>query len=436
MKRTHQWLSAICFLLIAQSAVATPICSKMLDQDALDKRYKRLAPIYNSVDTGWIFGSDQFENTYAIDDTRQKLVAKIVGHLASQGTTLAMVIPPPRPAVAGQAVVDATIGQSNVHDIAVEAASFHQMIEQLNAAGAKAPDLLSLALSNDDLKERFYFSRDTHWTSVAVAHSALALAAKLTPEAPAAFDPNALQSIEVFGERGSLSDIVRATCNTDPEKEPTPVFDYATHLPSGADLFGDVDASAVLVGTSFSDRYKRDQYQVADAMSAALGQSVTNLSVSGAGVVGPLEAYVLSGQLDAEKPSFVIWEFPYTYELREAHLRQILGALRAKEPPDAHKTLSLSGDKVSLNLTKGVDLVGLRPQGGNPLSISIKLRHNDGSITKMRLARKSRMAEIATFDTWWLDLSGYADESLVLEASFKSKDGVSKLEVMMAGETG
>lgn len=312
------------------------------------------------------------------------------------------------------------------------AAGFQTMIAQINAAGAVAPDLLALATSDEALQDDYYFARDTHWTSIGAAYSALELAAHLSPEAAPTFNVSALNVVETFEERGSLSDIARATCQVEPANEPTPVFDYSTLLPAAGDLFGDATTEdhAVLVGTSFSDRNKRDQYQVADALSAALGMSVTNLSVSGGGMIGPLETYILTGQFAADKPSLVIWEFPYTYELQEAQMRQILGALRSDDRPMQTAEHAASDGKLKLTLAAGEDLVGITPRDGMPLKISVKLRFADGSVTKLPLTRKRRMAEVATLETWWLDLSGLVDEAATLDIEFKRKDAVSTIEIL------
>ena len=121
MKNARLLLSAACLSLFAGATNAEPICTKMLQEASLEKRYQRLAPIYNSDATGWIFGSDQFDNTYSLNKTQQRLIAEIVENLAAQGTQLAVLIAPPRPVVAGQEVVDATIGKPGVHDISASA---------------------------------------------------------------------------------------------------------------------------------------------------------------------------------------------------------------------------------------------------------------------------------------------------------------------------
>lgn len=428
MKHVRFMLSALCLSCGAHSAVAAPICPQMLTKSTLEKRYQRLAPIYNSDDTGWIFGSDQFDNTYALDEVQKNLMAQIVDRLAAQGTQLAMLIAPPRPVIAGQEVVDATLGKAATKSVVDDAVSFQRMIEHLNAKGAVAPDLLELATSNATIRGSYYFMRDTHWTNTGAAHSAIALAQALDPDVFPAFDVDSLGVLEQFAERGSLSDIARATCGIDPQPETSPVFDYAPHLPTSGNLLGDAAVDAVLVGTSFSDRYKRDQYQVADALSAALGVNVVNLSVSGGGMIGPFESYILTGQFAAQKPPLLIWEFPYTYQLKEPHLRQILGALHANDTTSRVAVFDVVDGAVELPLSPDMHQLGITPIGGEPLKLSTKLRLADGSVVKLPLSRKSRMAEVAKLDTWWVGLSGYDLTGARFELAFKPTATVTRVE--------
>lgn len=429
MNTARLMLSAACLSLFSGATHAEPLCAKMLDEASLEKRYQRLAPIYNSADTGWIFGSDQFDNTYTLNETQQRLFAEIVERLAAQGTQLAVLIAPPRPVLAGQEIVDATIGKPGVYDISAIALDFQKLIAQLQAAGAAAPDLQTLALSDDEINADFYFARDTHWTNIGAAHSALALSSEINPEDAPAFAVGDLKSTETFDERGSLADIARATCETVLEDEQVPVFVYADFLPAGGGLLGDAEVEAVLVGTSFSDRYKRDQYQTADALSAALGMNVTNLSVSGGGMIGPFETYALTGGLTDDKPKLLIWEFPYTYQMKEPQLRQLLGALRANNLQTQSRTHALIDRKAKVTLAAFNDLIGITPEGAMPRKISAKLRQPDGSVTKLSLRRKSRMAEVATLPTWWIDLSGLKIEGAVLEIEFEKKDNVTGVNI-------
>ena len=153
-------LSAVATALLSTSVQAQPYCDALLDASALAKKYQRLAPIYSSQDTGWIFGSDQLDETYAMKAESNALFTSIVSEFEAAGVDLAVLIAPPRPIVAGQEVVTATLGDHGSYDVANARASFEDMIAQLRAAGAIVPNLLDVATS--DGADPYFFRRDTH----------------------------------------------------------------------------------------------------------------------------------------------------------------------------------------------------------------------------------------------------------------------------------
>lgn len=427
---------------IATAGAAAPYCADMLSADTLESRYQRLAPIYNSVETGWIFGSDQLDYRYVLSDSEQALLALLVSELEARGTKLAMLIAPPRPVIAGQDVVDATTNRPGQYDMAAQGSAFHQMMDQIAATGAIAPDLLRLVQSDPVVAQDFYFRRDTHWTNIGPAYSARALAALMPDADGAPLDPRMLNALEEVAERGSLSDIVSATCDTTPDPELSPLFDYSPYLTQSAGLL-DTDSSegtdAILLGTSFSDRYKRDQYQAADALSAALNRGVTNRSVSGGGMIGPFETYLLTGGFAEDQPDLIIWEFPYTYQLNETELRRLLGALRADETDSASMSATLNQDLTEIAVPAemgATPLLGLRMLDGYARDLVVHLTFSDGNRHRLRLRRKKRMEEIAVLDTWWIDLHGFDTslQSLTIEPGTGSD--LSSIELLAAAAPG
>lgn len=430
--------AALGLCALTSPAVAEPFCADMLNAETLERRYQPMAPIYNSVETGWIFGSDQLDYRYVLKSAEQALLADIVQELDARGSKLAMLIAPPRPVVAGQEVVDRTTEQPGAFDIAAQADAFHQMIEQIAEAGAIAPDLLDLALSDPALTEAFYFKRDTHWTNYGAAYSAAAMGAALTAgEEGAAFVPGSLEALELVPERGSLSAIVAATCNTTPTPEASPLFDYSALLPDVGGLLADtsgLNAPVVLVGTSFSDRYKRDQYQTREALSAAIGELVENRSVSGGGMVGPFETYLMSGAHAEAPPELIIWEFPYTYQLNEPVLRQLLGAIRADTSLAASARIEIGAGATDIGFsrsgTPAPSYLGLRMTDGTARNILVEITLENGSQKRLNLRRKSRMDEIAILDTWWIDLGHYSKAIDTITVEPRGESDLSVVELL------
>lgn len=426
---------------LAAPIAASPFCADMLNADTLESRYQRLAPIYNSADTGWIFASDQLDNRYVLSEPEQAVLALLVQELAARGTELAVLIPPPRPVVAGQAVLDETVGTVGSYDIAAEALAFDEMIAQITAAGAIAPNLQDVALADVDTANTFYFHRDTHWTNLGAALSALALADAMAPGQGAAYAPAELTVLEAVEEPGSLSAIALATCGVHPTAETAPLYDYSPYLPQLGGLLGDTvtaENPVVLLGTSFSDRNRRDQYQHTQALSAAMGRPVDNRSVSGGGMIGPFETYLLAGDFAEDRPSLLIWEFPYTYQLNEGALRQLLGALRAGDAVATEHRIDVRDREASFAMTDlqgAPDLLGLRVADVEVRDVIAYVNLTDGTRTRLRLRRKSRMDEVAIHDVWWVDLRGFdaAIESIALELRGGSVDQIEVLVPAVSG---
>ena len=388
--RTSFAIAGIATALLASQAPAQPYCPELLNASALEKKYQRLAPIFSSKDTGWIFTSDQLDENYGLKQEAKALLTKIVAEFTAAGVPMAIMIAPPRPVVAGQQVVDATLGEDGAFSVDDAATSFAKMLDDVRATGAVVPNLLEVATRNPDA---FYFQRDTHWTNTGAALSANALSAAL--ELGTQVEMDMLATVEMKDERGSLSDIVDAVCGTRDAGEASPVFDYASL--SGGDLLGDATATGkkvALLGTSFSDRYKRDQYQVADALTQALSADVENFSVSGGGLIGPIEAYVLSGALNRKDHDLVVWEFPYTESLNSTSaLRQLLGALRMSRGSDSTvRPLTLNSKaqaRIDLTLDEQRDLILFENLPNSVKAIAVDVRFSDDRKKTIKLRRKA-----------------------------------------------
>ncbi len=434
--------ATVCLSSVATLAGAEAYCPQMLTPERLEHRYQRIAPIYNEADTGWIFGSDQFNNRYILNSGEEALLRQLVLELSALGTDLAILIAPPRPTVAGQVIVDATTGRPGLYDVVQQGDAFHRMIEQMSGAGAHVPNLLELVETDPEVRRAYYFQRDTHWTNLGAAHSAIALAATITPDAAPAFSVRDLPVLEMTSERGSLSSIVEATCGHRPRGEQSPLLDYTGHLTTAVGLLDDSGAdqiSAVLLGTSFSDRYRRDQYQTAEALSAALGQAVENRSVSGGGMIGPFETYFLSGQFMVDRPNMIIWEFPYTYQMNEAALRQLLGAVRAAQVEPTNTPLALIDNEATFQVSGGApvtDLIGVRVDGAEIRDIVVRVVSGDGDETTTRMRRKSRMDEVAILADWWVDLSGVVFDIHSVVFEFRSDARPTRIEALLSTTSG
>ncbi|WP_166415626.1 alginate O-acetyltransferase AlgX-related protein [Cochlodiniinecator piscidefendens] len=410
MKRLS--VAIVATALVASPAASTPYCDALMHESQLERRYQRLAPIFSHTGAGWIFTSDQLDEDFQMKAEADALMEDVIGEFARRDIPLAILVAPPRAVVAGQDIVDLTLGSIGQYNVDDARQSFSDFLTQLRQGGAVVPDLMAVATAESPTP--FYFQRDSHWTNTGAARSALALANALGMQAT--FDLVDIASSEMFQERGSLSDIVDATCGYRAVSEATPQFNYTVLTEqSDSNLLGSTRNTqfALLFGTSFSDRYRRDQYQVADAFSSALGIELINESVSGGGLIGPLEAFALSGGFEVERPDLVIWEFPYTEVPQASALRQLLGAMRANDSAllSQHR-LDVIEDSLTLFLDSSVsnsNLLHVRLNTPEARWLKIDLYFPDGQKHTIQLRRKNSMAARGQFEDWWVDIHDVDD---------------------------
>lgn len=380
----------------ATSAIADPYCAALMDTDQLPKSYAKRGPFYADVQSGWIVGADQLKGNYAVTEEVSALWQAINAAFAARGVTLSVLAAPPRPLFAPASAVP------EGYDPYAIRSAFGTYIEGLNAAGIAAPDLTQvLETVSADV---FYFKRDTHWTPAGAYMSAKRLGESINAATTvdASFDLT-------YDEKGSLSAVVEKTCGTRPERERVAYPSYAKS--GGADaLLGDTKAASIaLVGTSFSDRYKTDSYQVAGALAHVFGEEVQNFSATGGGMVGAMEAFVLSGALESGDFKTVVWETPYTTPLTNASgLRQVLGALQAPKSGTDIYSGAMGSDWQSVNyeiaIAKDATLQFTTP-GVTTGKMSVELYTAKGDKNRIKLVKSDRIDPSLQSDVWRLSLA-------------------------------
>lgn len=382
-------------LFAATTAQAEPYCADLLNKDALPKKYAKSAPIYSDAESGWIFTKDQLKDRYDMKSTSQVLVQAIVDEFAKRDVQLAIMVAPPRPVVAGQTQLDAAMGNES-YDVEAARASFDKLIEGLSQTGAIVPNLSDVALADPAIREDFYFRRDTHWTTVGAAVSAIELAQLVNARAPelfpndGAFGAADLVPSDTIEEEGSLAKIVSTVCGTSQDVETATSFD----LTREGGLLGDTQnvPSIALVGSSFSDRYKRDHYRFGDALARAFDANIENYSVSGGGPIGAIEAYVLSGAVERREHPLVIWELPYSESFNStSFLRQLLGALQRRKATQIVAEFDSSTDVLSINVKDGVGLSGIEIVSADLSNqrFRLEVHFDNGTTSKISLNRRS-----------------------------------------------
>lgn len=422
MKRTSFLSFAVAAVTVCSSAFAAPYCPELSDVDSLPKSYQKRGPFYSDRDQGWIIGADQLSGDYAVTDEVRALWTLIGQEFAAQGTQLVVLSAPPRPLSAGQKVLDA-LGLADDYDPEDVASAYSNYIAALNAAGLAAPDLSQTAQSGT-----YYFTRDTHWTPRGAYDSVAALAQHLT--AP---DRDTPDFAETYLEKGSLSAVADDVCGTRPEPETVLRADYPT---GSSDLFGETDKSKIaLIGTSFSDRYQRDAYQVADAVAYAFDADVTNHSLTGGGMSGAMTAFLEQDGRELSQFDVIIWETPYTTPLLDTGgLRQVLGTLRGVQSTQAQDLFAGALGQDWQNIkhafeAQSHDMLLVRTPGVTTGTLSIELFDATGGKTRVKLVKSKRVPPEARTENWVLALDALPNSSISrVKLKLKSKaksDGVS-----------
>lgn len=341
-----------------------------------------------------------------------QLIAAIVEEFKALGVPLAVLMAPPRPLVAGADAVEAAAEGPVGFDRDKAARSFANMTAAVRETGAIMPDLLQMVLQDPSLRAAYYFRRDTHWTPTGAVHSALALSEAVAAQMPGAFpvagtlDADDLTVSDTLEERGSLSDLAKATCGIalSAERVPMPV------LPStdGDLLSDDRDQPTIaLAGTSFSDRYKRDAYRVADAISAAFGAKLMNYSVSGSGAIGGIESLILSGELDPQTVDLVIWELPYTEGLSvTSMLRQLLGALQYQRYHSMSQSVLIQEDSRLEVGSWAPDLIAIHAPNSDVQQLYVDIYTVEGIKTTVQLVRRDHIPAERRADIWPVSVTG------------------------------
>ena len=406
--------TAILATFTAAPAFAAPYCDALTSADTLPKKYAKRGPFHSDTDSGWIVGQDQLKAKFKATDEVKMLWKHITSEFAEHGMTLSVMSAPPRPLF----VPDGVLAQFGVDASAKQKVqvAYSGYIAALNEAGIPAPDLTGL--TGSEMGNGYYFKRDTHWTPRGAAISAAYLKQHVTDTSA----EDTLQDIafdQSYEEKGSLSTVVEKVCGTRPAMETVTAATYAK-AGSAQSLLGDVetDTKIALVGTSFSARYKRDAYQVADALAHSFDASVDNFALTGGGLSGSMMAFIQSGALRDGGYTTVVWETPYTTPMTDVHgLRQVLGALQSLRAQNeiGAGSVKLSDKWTNLKHTfNAADHAGLaiRIPGVSTGKLDIELIGADGEKQRVKLVKSDRIPADQQSDIWPLSLAELSDPNI------------------------
>ena len=402
MKHLLSTLSAS--LLMISAAHAEPYCEALGAKERLPAKYQKRGPFYSDTQSGWIIGDDQLRTDFELSDEAKSILSRIAEEFSARNIQLVVMAAPPRPLLAS-AAERAAMGVPATYDERAVADAFSGYVKSLNELGIKAPDLSPIALEN---AAEYYFRRDTHWTPFGAAISASVLAKDLGGDGSASLA--GLLLTEEYSEKGSLSMVAKAACGARPEPEIVMAPTYTKKGDVSALLSDDAGPAIALVGTSFSDRYQHDAYRVADAIAHFTGAQVDNMSVTGGGVAGAIEAFIRSGALQSGKYQTVVWEAPYTAPLTDVGaLRQILGALLSQRGVSlGSDTADVSSDWVNIEpdfaLADGA-AIEIRLPGVAVGQLDVEFYDADKGKARLKLRKTDRVDPALRSDVWSIALA-------------------------------
>jgi alginate biosynthesis protein AlgX len=314
------------------SAEDVPFCPDWKTKaEQLFPEFLRLAPGKGD----WIFNErGDFTQTGWLPDRDMAALQHFVAALKERGTTLAVVVPPPRGLIESEHV-DAACFDPDKLDYPRLAEGYEVFIESLRESGVIVPNLLSAiraarATSTFD----FYYHRDIHWQPAGARIAAEALATEIR-KAPVYADlPKVEFETRLDGgmtPRQSWIDSLNEACGF--EKIYEPADRYVTQKRDGGEdaaaaLLGeDVVPQAVLVGTSMSHRGDGGDANFGGFIQQALSVDLLNAAIAGGGLLTSMMSYLYSADFQATPPKLLIWEFRPFDPAGEKEIRQLLGAV-------------------------------------------------------------------------------------------------------------
>lgn len=304
---------------------------------------------------GWIFRADtDLGADFPVSPAALAGLRRYVDALRAEGTTLVLVLQPPR-GLGAPARVPAATG----FDAAKVAAAYRAELATLRTTGAIVPDLADAAAKAG---EGYFFRRDHHWTPDGARASAVAIAAAL-----GSVDlPDAAFKAELDAKPKLLNSSLARSLTERCGLPPIPPESYPrwTSVPVGAvDLLGDPPPAPVVVaGASNVNKGDADFFYFSGALREALGADVLNVGVDGGGYNTGLLAWVDSPEgRAAPPPKVLVWELSARLPLDlPHHFRQAIPALAGVcEKPLAEATVPLAlGETTLLTVPPGVRAAG------------------------------------------------------------------------------
>ncbi|MGK2911113.1 MAG: alginate O-acetyltransferase AlgX-related protein [Sphingobium sp.] len=286
---------------MAARASKVPFCPSALQPESYEAPDKQLF----QGSPGWLFREgeisweDSFSSAFFRDLRRMRDV------LARNGTTLMVVIPPPRVLLAHEHL------PGNVSDAQTRTQfrAYLALLNKIRKTGSLTPDIVGEVIRHRIPMDKFTSPADLHWSPAGSWVTAMAITRQIAPNKLKAGVP-ALKGVFSLqrDDRSYLSTINGICQSSIPGTVITAFNPVEEDSEAGGDLLGaSADIDIVLVGSSFSALTHR--YSFAPFIQALSGRNVVNLAISGGGPLSSISQYLTSEDFKTSKPKYLIWEF-------------------------------------------------------------------------------------------------------------------------------
>lgn len=257
---------------------------------------------------GWIFTSEELEETPAFDANiamAAAKVARVARDLAAQGVEVLPVIVPDK-----AEIYEDFLGVRRTERIRMRRVTF---LDQLRAEGVAALDAAPLLMSAKTEAQVFQ-KDDTHWSPAGSQVVARAVATRLALHALASATVVTQAAPDVPFDGDLLAFVRTGVFRQWVGPSQQMITPYSTKVVAEGGLFGDPQVDVVLVGTSFS---AKPEWHFEGFLKQALQADLINFAQSGQGPFAPMEAFLASDLLNSTPPKVVIWEIPARYVSKE-----------------------------------------------------------------------------------------------------------------------
>ncbi|MEL7463865.1 MAG: hypothetical protein AAFN79_07345 [Pseudomonadota bacterium] len=274
-------------------------------------RYAALGEAYQGAIVGrdgWLFTAEELEvhpNFAANIEASARRVAAVRDELAARGARLIVVAVPDK-----AEIYEDRLGRARPSPVGNRLSAFASHLDRMGVERVGA----AAALRGDMAYGEVFMRDDTHWSPRGAEAVAMATALRLADAdyartgvetrrlEDAAFDGDLL----AFVPTGPFRDVVGP-----PRRS---IQRYETVVEAAGGLFGDAPVEIALVGTSFS---AKPDFHFEGFLKQALGADILNFAREGAGPFAPMDAFLLSEELNTTPPKVVIWEVPVRYVSKE-----------------------------------------------------------------------------------------------------------------------